>query len=186
MSTAYEIVTESIIKQLESGVAPWRKPWRTETPANLVSKKEYRGINIFLLASQGYGSRYWVTYRQAQALGGTVKKGATRVQGSVLEDRRIPKGEPGDRGNRKSQVDSAALLHRLQPGAMRGNHVPRSSPRDQSYRTMRKHCQIHAESAGVRAGCTGLLPAFDRYGWHAGQVRHSILPKSITPRSSTN
>ena len=50
MSTAYEIVTESIIKQLESGVAPWRKPWRTEPPANLVSKKEYRGINIFLLA----------------------------------------------------------------------------------------------------------------------------------------
>jgi len=63
MPTAYEIVTESIIKQLESGVAPWRKPWRTEMPANLVSKKEYRGINIFLLASQGYGSRYWVTYQ---------------------------------------------------------------------------------------------------------------------------
>jgi antirestriction protein ArdC len=75
MSTAYEIVTESIIKQLESGVPPWRKPWRTETPANLVSTKEYRGINIFLLASQGYGSRYWVTYHQAQALGGTVRKG---------------------------------------------------------------------------------------------------------------
>jgi antirestriction protein ArdC len=74
MSTAYEIVTASIIKQLESGVAPWRKPWRTETPANLVSKKEYRGINIFLLASQGYGSRYWLTYLQAQALGGIVKK----------------------------------------------------------------------------------------------------------------
>jgi antirestriction protein ArdC len=75
MSTAYEIVTESIIKQLESGVAPWRKPWRTQTPANLVSKKEYRGINIFLLASQGYGSRHWITYRQAQALGGTVREG---------------------------------------------------------------------------------------------------------------
>ncbi|MFZ3333548.1 MAG: zincin-like metallopeptidase domain-containing protein [Candidatus Acidiferrales bacterium] len=75
MSTAYEIVTEYIIKQLESGVAPWRKPWRTVTPANLVSKKEYRGINIFLLASRGYGSRYWVSYRQAQALGGTVRKG---------------------------------------------------------------------------------------------------------------
>src|SRR5258708_3099775 len=40
MQTAYEIVTESIIKQLEPGVAPWRKPWRTEPPANLVSKKD--------------------------------------------------------------------------------------------------------------------------------------------------
>ena len=75
MSTAYEIVTEIIIKQLQSGVAPWRKPWRTEIPANLVSKKEYRGINVFLLASQGYGSRYWLTYRQAQTVGGNVKKG---------------------------------------------------------------------------------------------------------------
>jgi antirestriction protein ArdC len=75
MPTAYEIVTESIIKQLESGVAPWRKPWRTAAPANLVSKKEYRGINVFLLASQGYGSRYWLTYRQAQTVGGNVRKG---------------------------------------------------------------------------------------------------------------
>jgi antirestriction protein ArdC len=75
MPTVYDVVTESIIKQLESGVAPWRKPWRTEMPANLVSRKEYRGINIFILAPQGYGSRYWLTYRQAQALGGNVKKG---------------------------------------------------------------------------------------------------------------
>ena len=52
MPSTYEIVTESIIKQLESGVAPWRKPWRTGMPVNLVSKKEYRGINIFLLAFQ--------------------------------------------------------------------------------------------------------------------------------------
>jgi len=71
----YEIVTEQVIKQLESGVAPWKKPWRCEPPANLVSGKEYRGINPFLLASQGYGSRYWVTFNQANKLGGHVKKG---------------------------------------------------------------------------------------------------------------
>ena len=75
MSKTYEIVTEAIIKQLECGVAPWRNPWRTEMPANLVSRKEYRGINMFLLASLGYGSRYWVTYRQARTLGGSVRRG---------------------------------------------------------------------------------------------------------------
>jgi antirestriction protein ArdC len=75
MPNVYEIVTEQIIKQLESGVAPWRKPWRCEPPANLVSGKEYRGINPFLLASQGYGSRYWLTFNQAAKLGGHVKKG---------------------------------------------------------------------------------------------------------------
>src|SRR5580704_5609441 len=71
----YEIVTEQIIKQLESGVAPWRKPWRTESPSNLITGKEYRGINPFLLAPQGYGSRYWLTFNQANKLGGHVRKG---------------------------------------------------------------------------------------------------------------
>jgi len=71
----YELVTEQIIKQLESGTAPWRKPWRTEPPCNLVSGHEYRGINPFLLAPQGYGSRYWLTFNQAQKLGGHIRKG---------------------------------------------------------------------------------------------------------------
>lgn len=47
MPSVYEIVTEKIIKQLESGVAPWRKPWTSQTPANLVTQKEYRGLNVF-------------------------------------------------------------------------------------------------------------------------------------------
>lgn len=71
----YQIVTEQIIWQLEQGVAPWHKPWRTEAPCNLVSGKPYRGINVFLLASQGYESRYWLTFNQATKLGGHVKKG---------------------------------------------------------------------------------------------------------------
>src|SRR6266853_4089794 len=74
-SSVYSIVTDQILKQLESGVAPWRKPWRAEPPCNLVSGKEYRGINPFLLASQGYGSRYWLTFNQAKKLGGHIRKG---------------------------------------------------------------------------------------------------------------
>ncbi|HEY4765855.1 MAG TPA: zincin-like metallopeptidase domain-containing protein [Candidatus Sulfotelmatobacter sp.] len=104
MSTAYEIVTEFIIKQLESGVAPWRKPWGTGTPANLASKKEYRGINIFLLASQGYGSRYWVTYRQAQALGGAVRNGqhGSKVVFWKIREYRSENQKSEETGNRKS------------------------------------------------------------------------------------
>src|ERR1700719_4388397 len=74
-SSVYQIVTEQIIKQLESGVAPWRKPWRTESPCNLITGHEYQGINPFLLAPQGYGSRYWLTFNQAQKLGGHIRKG---------------------------------------------------------------------------------------------------------------
>jgi len=73
--SVYEIVTERILAELERGEVPWRKPWRILPPANLVSKKHYRGINFFLLSLAGYGSQYWLTYRQTQALGGNVRKG---------------------------------------------------------------------------------------------------------------
>jgi antirestriction protein ArdC len=73
--SVYEIVTEQVIKQLESGVAPWRKPWSAELPCNLVSGKAYRGLNTFLLGSQGYASKYWLTFNQANKIGGHVRKG---------------------------------------------------------------------------------------------------------------
>lgn len=71
----YEIVTERIIKQLESGTAPWRKPWSAKMPMNLLSQKSYRGLNVLTLASQGYPSRFWLTFNQAKKLGGTIRKG---------------------------------------------------------------------------------------------------------------
>ena|SRR2546422_847321 len=74
-ASVYEIVTSRILAELEKGQVPWRKPWRTLPPANLISKKPYRGINVFLLAIQGYGSQYWLTFNQAKQLGGNVRKG---------------------------------------------------------------------------------------------------------------
>src|SRR5258708_8528961 len=74
-SSVYSIVTEQILKQLESGVAPWHKPWSTQMPKNLVSGRQYRGINVFLLSASGYGSAYWLTYKQATERGGHVRKG---------------------------------------------------------------------------------------------------------------
>jgi antirestriction protein ArdC len=74
-ASVHDIVTERILAELQKGDVPLRKPWRTLPPANLISKKTYRGINFFLLSLAGYGSQYWLTYRQAQALGGNVRKG---------------------------------------------------------------------------------------------------------------
>ena len=75
MPSVYEIITEKIIKQLGSGVAPWRKPWTCQTPANLITQKEYRGLNVFTLASQGFPSRFWLTFNQVSKLGGKIRKG---------------------------------------------------------------------------------------------------------------
>lgn len=75
--TAYEIVTEQILSQLENGTVPWRKPWRGSgwTPRNLISRKPYRGINVLILASRGFASPYWLTLNQANKLGGRIRKG---------------------------------------------------------------------------------------------------------------
>ncbi|MEQ8786232.1 MAG: zincin-like metallopeptidase domain-containing protein [Pirellulaceae bacterium] len=77
MSQVYQIVTDRIIEQLEKGTVPWRRPWggRAAMPRNLVSGKAYRGVNVFLLGCNGYESPFWLTFKQAKALGGSVRKG---------------------------------------------------------------------------------------------------------------
>ena len=71
----YELVTSRIIERLEAGVIPWRKCWTSGPAKSLTTGKEYRGINSVLLGMREYSSRYWVTFRQTQKLGGHVKKG---------------------------------------------------------------------------------------------------------------
>lgn len=75
MPNVFEIVTDQILKQLEAGTAPWRKPWSIEMPVSLSSGKPYRGINIWLLGFQGWASKFWLTYEQAKKLGGQVRGG---------------------------------------------------------------------------------------------------------------
>jgi antirestriction protein ArdC len=74
---SYERITERIVTLLEQGTVPWHKPWKVNTglPRNLISKKPYRGINVFLLMAMSYESPHWLTFRQAIQLGGNVKKG---------------------------------------------------------------------------------------------------------------
>lgn len=75
----YKLVTDRILALLQQGVVPWKKPWKTTgslvPPSNLVTHRPYRGINVFLLIAQGYGSPFWLTFKQAQQRGGHVRRG---------------------------------------------------------------------------------------------------------------
>ncbi|HUF73752.1 MAG TPA: zincin-like metallopeptidase domain-containing protein [Gammaproteobacteria bacterium] len=80
-------VTDKLVAALESGVNPWRRPWRSlgvagrgsVMPHNASTGKAYRGVNVMLcgLAQQaaGYTSAGWLTFKQARDLGGNVRKG---------------------------------------------------------------------------------------------------------------
>lgn len=81
----YQSVTDTIVAELERGVAPWVRPWRTLDarfgggPFNGHTKRGYRGVNVLLLIIAAMKKEYrdsrWFTYRQAQAIGAHVKKG---------------------------------------------------------------------------------------------------------------
>jgi antirestriction protein ArdC len=82
MSNAiYTEVTETIIKQLESGAMPWIKPWKADSTAdkNFISQKPYQGINRLILGLSsmvsGFDTPVWASYKQWDSLGCQVRKG---------------------------------------------------------------------------------------------------------------
>ena len=80
----YEEVTNRIIKQLESGIIPWHKPWKMSGPAirgaadlqtvafNRISKTAYSALNQMLLSRVGE----YASFKQWTELGGKIRKGA--------------------------------------------------------------------------------------------------------------
>lgn len=81
MKNLYTEVTQRIITALEQGTPPWVCPWQTGSaiPHNLATGKAYRGINFLMLTLEAglnhYTDQRWLTFRQAQALGSTIRKG---------------------------------------------------------------------------------------------------------------
>lgn len=75
-------VTANIIDALNNGVRPWVQPWDSATALGLPLRANgvaYKGINVIALwaaaQTHGYKSRYWLTFKQALALGGAVRRG---------------------------------------------------------------------------------------------------------------
>lgn len=75
----YELVAEKLIAQLEQGTAPWQRPWTAGAndylPVNPKTGNRYKGINSIHLLVEGRDDPRWMTYNQAQELGGQVRKG---------------------------------------------------------------------------------------------------------------
>src|SRR5919106_3959309 len=72
----YDRITAAILQRLTDGVVPWHRPWTAGVPRNLVSRRPYRGINVWLTLSAGFASPDWLTLTQANALGGGIRPGA--------------------------------------------------------------------------------------------------------------
>lgn len=96
----YEEITARIISELEAGRLPWVQPWGTACtavglPFNAVSDRRYSGINILTLwhavIARGFQGHGFLTFRQAAALGGSVRRGEHGIR--VVYSRRVGQGE---------------------------------------------------------------------------------------------
>lgn len=102
----YARVTTAIVADLEAGVRPWTKPWISPAREGPVSRprratgEPYSGVNVLLLWSealaQGYAASTWMTFRQALALGGQVRRGEHGA--TVVYANRIRRTEPDGAG----------------------------------------------------------------------------------------
>ncbi|UEM04735.1 ssDNA-binding domain-containing protein [Skermanella rosea] len=81
----YERITGRIVAELEQGVRPWLKPWSAEHAAGRITRPlrfngmPYQGINVLMLwgesVAKGFAAPIWMTFKQAQEMGGHVRKG---------------------------------------------------------------------------------------------------------------
>ena len=78
---ASEAITNELIRIIERGVLPWRKPWTAGGSARPLrhNSEPYQGVNNFLLTMRtvmaGYTSPFWMTVPQANNLGAKIRKG---------------------------------------------------------------------------------------------------------------
>lgn len=141
MATQSEIrqqITDRIVEALRAGTAPWRRPWsdltNTGSPANVVSRRSYSGVNTLLLQliaqERGWSSRWWGTFRQWQELGLRIKARPSTVK-------------PGEWGTRIVFCKAVAkkLAHERN-GEEKGRE---DQEHDSRFFLLRTYCVFHAE-----------------------------------------
>ena len=74
---------DDIFADIENGVLPWEAKWKAmlgSLPFNPLTKKQYNGINLFILAYAqdrgGFSSNRWLGKKQASEMGGVLKDDA--------------------------------------------------------------------------------------------------------------
>ena len=117
----YQEITGRIITALERGTVPWRTPWRARGHRNARSNRPYRGINTLVLQmtalERGWSDPRWLTYRQAEAAGGHVRRGEHGHARRALEVDRA-EGSGGSRAG--GAFPAHPPLRRLQRRPVRG------------------------------------------------------------------
>ena len=119
----YDEITEKIILALEDGVIPWVRPWQAAQYGlirNAFTNRPYRGMNTMLLTLvttlKGFVDPRWLTFRNAEKLGGSIKKGEKGVH--VIFWKFLPvRGKADDAGTPPDHDDAGDKKQKVIPFA---------------------------------------------------------------------
>jgi antirestriction protein ArdC len=117
----YDEVTARIIAELEDGRFPWAQPWSNSAaspglPHNATTGRAYSGVNVLILwgavIAGAYPNQGWLTFRQALAAGGCVRKGEQGVT-VCYADRFTPEAEKQRSAEQGDDARSIPFLKRF-------------------------------------------------------------------------
>jgi len=169
----YQEVTDRIVAELETGAAPWLKPWKTSVangtsllPSNAVTGRQYHGINIPILWHQagerGYPTHQWLTFNQAKEKGANVRKGEKATQVVFTKKLRI-KDQETEEEKQISMLRGYFVFNAAQVEGLPVGETTVSPPLDQERRQSRVDAFIAATHADIRHGGNeaAYMPALD-------------------------
>ena len=110
---AFDRITARIVESLESGTAPWRKPWSNgnpdstgTVPCGAVSGRPYNGLNRLVLTMEalekGYASNLWITPKAAMEAGLDIKGTKTTEIAFWKRSTYIKRDESGNKEEKAS------------------------------------------------------------------------------------
>jgi antirestriction protein ArdC len=158
----YQVVTDKIVGQLESGEVPiWLRPWKISKkngagllPINVLTGRHYHGINVPILwgeaADKAYPTNGWLTFQQAREKGAHVRRGekATEV---VFTKRLTIKDKESDEERQISMLRSYYVFNEAQVEGLTidAYQPPRKTDED---RYSQADAFIRATGADIRYG----------------------------------
>ena len=114
-----QVITDKIVSLIEDGGAETLKRWAASAaaggiPVNAATGIGYRGANVLVLLieamERGYSAQRWMTYKQAQAMGGQVRKGEKSVMCAYWSSASYSKKEEGNDAEELEQGKSKSVL----------------------------------------------------------------------------
>jgi antirestriction protein ArdC len=181
----YQTVTDRIIAKLEAGTAPWVQPYSVKggqnLPCNAVTNRPYSGINVllyFMSQASGYARPRFLTFNQAKAAGGSVKKGekGTAVYFFAIKDYKDKKTGEDKKFPllREYYVFNVAQCEGLSDKIMNGEYI---APLNKDQREYAADAFVKASGADFREGSgkpmyvpskdVVMMPKWDEFHGHA-------------------